>query len=189
MTSRVTFVRHARVAANDDRIIGGTDVDAAFCAEIPIATTRPSTVFTSPLKRAWATASARYPDAELIVTDLLTERRLGTWEGMSRKALRLQHPDAFLANGTVHPSFVPPGGESCVVFADRVGRFLRVCAGRPEADQIVAVTHHGVVRAAMALARGLPLKVAFGLQVGHLEEVEVALDAAMDHATGIGADR
>jgi broad specificity phosphatase PhoE len=69
------------------------------------------------------------------------------------------------------PSFAPPGGESLDALTARVGAWMTDHAG--DDVPLVAVTHGGVVRAAIAVALGAPASAAWRIDVapGSLTEL------------------
>ena len=105
---------------------------------------------TSPLARARQTAEllgvAARPEPALIEMDY------GAWEGLTLQAARAADPAAALVNEARGLDFRPPGGESPrQVQARLIGLAGRLLA---EGRDTGAVTHKGVIRAAMALATG-----------------------------------
>lgn len=104
----------------------------------------------SPLTRARQTAELLGVAAEP-VPDLI-EMDYGDWEGRTLAAIRAEDPVAVAANEDRGLDFRPPGGESPRLVQMRLAALaVRLLAdGRDSA----AVTHKGVIRAAMALAEG-----------------------------------
>ena len=104
----------------------------------------------SPLARARQTARllgvAAEPEPALIEMDY------GGWEGLTLEAARALDPAAARLNEARGLDFRPPGGES----PRDVQARLAALAGRLLADgrDTGAVTHKGVIRAALALATG-----------------------------------
>ena len=84
--------------------------------------------------------------------DRIIEMDWGDWEGRTRKELSETLGSDFHENETRGLDFLPPGGESPRMVQDRLKPFFAELAvkSRP----IVAVTHRGVIRAAVALATG-----------------------------------
>ena len=100
----------------------------------------------SPARRARQTAEMLGATAPQVV-DALVEMDWGAWEGETLAALR-RDPD-FHANEARGLDFQPPGGES----PRAVGRRLAAWAAAFLGDApVVAVTHKGVIRAALSLA-------------------------------------
>ncbi|MCP5150809.1 MAG: histidine phosphatase family protein [Chromatiales bacterium] len=111
-------------------------------------------VYTSPLRRARETAAAL--GAEAVVDPLLVEMDMGAFEGLTRDAIVARWGAAwFAALEARGPAFRPPGGECPLDLQARLRAFAR--ARRDQDPGVVAVTHKGVIRAALALAAGWDL--------------------------------
>jgi broad specificity phosphatase PhoE len=110
-------------------------VDAAVCA---------------PEKRARQTAELLGLRAE--TEPLLADQNYGSWRG---NVLGGIHP-AELTLWLTDPAQAPHGGESVAVLVERVRGWLDTLAARR--GRLVAVTHPGVVRAAILVALDAPPK-------------------------------
>lgn len=155
--TRFWWVRHGPIAVTPGTIKGQTDVPCELPAEA-VADTRArlpagAVVVASPLRRAVDTARALglEPDE----TDpALMEQDFGAWTGHTWADLDAA---ASAVGFWDRPALArPPGGES---FADQVvrvgGVIARLSAAHPGRDVIVPC-HAGVIRAALALALGVP---------------------------------
>jgi len=105
----------------------------------------------SPLGRTRLTARALF-GRDVPTDERLIEMDWGEWEGRTRKELSETLGTDFTENETRGLDFTPPGGESPRMVQERLRPFLAeiAAAGRPT----VAVTHRGVIRAAVAIATG-----------------------------------
>ncbi len=105
----------------------------------------------SPLGRTMRTARA-LAGGRVRADDRIIEMDWGAWEGRTRTELSASVGADFHENETRGLDFTPPGGESPRMVQRRLLPFLAdvAAAGRPT----VAVTHRGVIRAAVALATG-----------------------------------
>ena len=163
-STRWWWVRHAPVTANDGRLYGASDPPAelddedAFAA-LAAALPAGAVWVTSHLRRARETAAAirarGLDGAAPIVEPALGEQCFGDWQGMRYDAV------AGLAGKPRHrfwftmPDHRPPAGESFLDVMARVsGAIERLGAAHPGRD-IVAVSHGGPIRAAIAHALGL----------------------------------
>jgi broad specificity phosphatase PhoE len=174
IVTRWWWIRHAPVP-DGGRIYGQSDLDCdctdadvfrILARELP----RGAVWATSNLVRTRQTAAAilaadaagRFAGVEPLVVPHFAEQHLGEWQGQERKAF-------YEARGVgTHTLWFapaderPPGGES---FADLVARVVpaieRLNAEHAGRD-IVAVTHGGTIRAAVAHALGLPPQAALG---------------------------
>ncbi len=118
-------------------------------------------VVRSPARRCAESAVALgHPDAA--PDDGLREAGFGTWAGRSLADLHAEDPEPVVAWMT-DPAFAPPGGESLEALTARVGAWL--AAHAEDEDPLVAVTHGGVVRAAIAVALGAPAGAAWRIDV------------------------
>lgn len=83
----------------------------------------------------------------------LKELTFGTWEGLTWKQVRAQHPELAAARERDKWGFVPPEGESYAMLAERV---------RPAIEEMtrdtVVVAHGGVARAVLNLFCGVSSK-------------------------------
>jgi broad specificity phosphatase PhoE len=105
----------------------------------------------SPLRRARETA-ALLTTAPVGIDERLIEMDWGAIEGRRLADLRAEDPAGMAANEARGLDFRPPGGESPREVAERVRGLAAALAGEP--GPVVAITHKGVVRAALALATG-----------------------------------
>ena len=185
--TRWWWVRHAPVVGVDGKIYGSDDVlcdtsnQAAFSA-LAHALPDDALWLTSHLTRARDTAQA-IGEAGLsfpapIVDESLGEQDFGHWQGLSWDEMEAKDPDGYAAFWKTPARSRPPGGES---FADQMARtaaaiecYTTAHAGR----DIVAVSHGGTIRAAVAHALGLKPEAGMAITVhtlsmtrlDHLEE-------------------
>jgi broad specificity phosphatase PhoE len=176
------LIRHALVDENARAVLYGTlDVElcptsllaqapmyAALAARLP----RPAHWVVTPLSRTRRTAeaifAAGYPREELAVAPDLIEQHLGEWQGLAHAELpaRLRFkPHAFWPLGG-HER--PPGGESMVEVIARTGAALEALTDRHPGEDVVAVSHGGTIRAAVAHALGIGPDNALHLAVQNL---------------------
>ena len=173
----LTLIRHFRTAWNEDgRLQGRTDVPLSERGRHQARTVQPTaemaaaTWVSSPLGRALETA--RLLGANPLVESRLIEAGWGDWEGMSLTDIRqslgrdipgIDYPDI---------AFCPPGGESGRSVQDRLKSWLVDLAadGKP----IMAVTHKGVIQAALALAfPGAAVDRLMAIEVGSFHRFRV----------------
>ena len=109
----------------------------------------------SPLRRACETA-ALLTAAPVGIDQRLIEMAWGAFEGRRLADLRAEDPAGMAANEARGLDFRPPGGESPREVAERVRGLAAELAGEP--GPVVAVTHKGVVRVALALATGWTMR-------------------------------
>lgn len=124
-------------------------------------------VIASPLKRAVRTAEAicsqlgRDP-ARLRTDDQLMEISFGRWEGMTNEAIAATDPGNWQRFEQDRWSFVPPGGESYALMADRARRWLFDNAATKE---IIVVSHGEFGRVLRGIYSGMSPEEMFALDV------------------------
>jgi len=106
----------------------------------------------------------------------LQELHFGAWEG--RTAAQLMETDADeLGRFWADPyAFTPPGGEPLVDFEARVLEALQRLHAEYRGQQLLVVTHGGVMRLLLARARGLPRAHLLQVSVAHGQRVHLQFD-------------
>jgi broad specificity phosphatase PhoE len=160
----IHLARHGQTAYNHEgRFQGHLPVpldatgreQAAALAEVA-AGVQIVSLWCSPLRRARETAdvvAARIglqpaEDARFVETDT------GDWTDRSFADVRAEDPDGFARFQRSDPSFRYPGGESFAEQSERVQAGLANLRARPAALPALVVCHRGVIRLALADARG-----------------------------------
>lgn len=169
----VVLVRHAATDANlkkpyvllgrnTDPPLGDTGQRQAAAVAKALAPYSLSAVYTSPLKRARATADAiaSLHGVGVTVVPELIEGDLGEWEGKDWDLVKERWPAEFAAFLEA-PDQVPYlGGESYTDVCDRAAPAVAAIA-RAEIGRSVAIIGHNVVnRALLAHWLGIPLRFA-----------------------------
>lgn len=151
---RLALLRHGPTAWNaEKRLQGRTDIPlttearAALAALAPPGWTAGWHWRSSPLCRAIETARALGHDPA--IEPALVEMDWGDYEGQTIAGLRSRYGAAFAAAEDRGLDFQPPGGESPAMVQAR----LRPWLASLDRDT-VAVSHKGVIRAALCLATG-----------------------------------
>lgn len=169
METKLWLIRHAIVDKNElDRVYGIKDVP--ICADNLVAQAsiyralaerlpRPARWFCSPLSRTRATAEAifeaGYERQELVVEPGIIEQNLGRLQGLHRSAVAAQlaipaHPFWPLSHLEA-----PEGGESVEHLLARVGDTMERLVRDHDGQDLVLVSHGGVIRAAVGHAMGV----------------------------------
>jgi 2,3-bisphosphoglycerate-dependent phosphoglycerate mutase len=112
-------------------------------------------VYSSPLRRALETAQtvAESHGLTAVPVEGLREVDVGSWQALTRDEVEQRFPQQFrrwLDYGRGWDD-----GETYEEMGDRVLATLEQLAARHEGEQIVAVTHGGPIRAALARAQGI----------------------------------
>lgn len=144
------LLRHTQPEVAPGTCYGRTDLPpgpdfakeaAAAIAALP----RVTRLFSSPLRRcrALADAVAQARGLPVEIDARLIEIDFGRWEGVAWDAIPRHEIDVW-AGDFWHAC--PHGGESVAIFAERVAGFLAEDRGP---DPVLAVTHAGIMRAAL----------------------------------------
>ena len=159
--TKLALMRHAPTVWNaEGRIQGRSDIPLSPAGRTAASQWRlPAFLFTrrrlsSPLCRALETA-ALVGMADPEIEPRLAEMDWGQWEGSTLAELRRSDPDAMTANEAAGLDFRPAGGESPRDVRQRLGSLVKDLAA--DGRDTVAVTHRGVMRAALSLATGWDL--------------------------------
>lgn len=116
-------------------------------------------IWSSDLGRTQNTAAALARRTGLAVrTDArLRERCYGELEGWTYREIQEKFPEQWRALDSRDPNFVPAGGESAVMFRDRVVEAMEALAAQHAGERIVVITHGGVVGIMYRHVRGMTL--------------------------------
>jgi broad specificity phosphatase PhoE len=125
-------------------------------------------VLCSPALRARQTAEAAGLDARPDAA--LAECDFGRWAGATLADVHASDPEGASA-WMLDPGAAPHGGESLTTFAGRVGAWLDAQAALDGAA--AAITHGGVVKAAVVHALGAPLPAFWRIDAAPLSVTEL----------------
>lgn len=182
MTTGFWLIRHAIVAENERAQLYGV-MDVQLCpeslvAQVPQYTAlaqrlpRPAAWLCTPLSRTRRTAeaimSAGYPAQTLQVEPDLIEQDLGTYQGLAHAELPPLLASPAHAFWPLSADERPPEGESMAEVLTRVGAALERLAEAHDGEEVVAVSHGGTIRAAVAHAMGVGATAALHLSVQNL---------------------
>ncbi len=161
------WIRHAPVHVNEGLIYGQRDLpcdcsDVRMFSRLAAILPRSAIWVTSHLVRTRQTAEAilaagnfAAPQAFLQDRDF-AEQNLGDWQGLDRESFlkdRKQEPGSFWYAPADERA---PNGESFVDVVARVGTAIARMNEAYQGSDIVAIAHGGSIRAALAIALGLP---------------------------------
>ena len=161
--TRWWWVRHAVVPNPEGRCYGQSDMDCdvsdhALFRHQAALLPQGAVWVTSGLLRAIKTADtlrAHGADCrEPLHEPRFNEQHFGAWQGLTYADIAANHGDNHLF-WLGPPINRPPGGESFVDLMDRAGAAILEINERHKGRDIVAVTHGGTIRAAIALAMRL----------------------------------
>ncbi|MFS2099914.1 histidine phosphatase family protein [Variovorax sp. Varisp85] len=153
--TRLIAVRHGETAWNvDTRIQGQLDIGLnatgiwqAQRAGSALADEPIGVVYASDLSRAWQTAEeiARPHGLAVQPEPRLRERAFGNFEGLSFAEIEATLPVQARLWRERDPEFEPEGGESLLMFRDRVTGVAAELAARHPGELVVLVAHGGVM--------------------------------------------
>jgi len=170
---RLLLVRHAATAATRAAAFPADEPldERGRTAAVQLAAALPSRrqALSSPALRCRQTAAAAGIEAPALEPDLV-ECDFGAWAGRPFAEVHAAEPEAAAAWMT-DPDARPHGGESLTTFSQRVGSWLDAQAAHDGCA--VAITHGGVVKAALVRALGAPLAAFWRIDVAPLAVTEL----------------
>ena len=170
------WLRHAPVTAVAGRIYGQMDVDCDTADEqsfSALAETLPADAvwLITPLgrtRRTFDAIAAKTPLPDPIVEPALIEQSFGRWQGLSWDEMQSADPKIY-AEFWVDPTrLAPPEGESFAAQMARTRAAIDRLSDEHAGRDIVAVTHGGTIRAAVAMALDLTPEAAMAVVVDNL---------------------
>ena len=173
------WVRHAPVTALAGCIYGQMDVDCdttderAFSA---LAKTLPQDAvwLTTPLSRTRKTfeaiaAKVSWSDPPPpLVEPAFIEQNFGRWQGLTWDEMQAADPTAYADFWRDPTRSAPPDGESYVAQMGRTRAAIERLSAEHAGRDIVAISHGGTIRAAVAMALDLTPEAAMAVVVDNL---------------------
>jgi broad specificity phosphatase PhoE len=180
--TRFWLIRHAVVEQGARAVLyGRMDVplcpqslqsQAASYAALANRLPRGAAWLVTPLQRTVRTAQAicdaGYPAVTPDVEADLIEQDLGRWQGLPHADLSVHLADPAHAFWPLGAAEVPPGGESMEHVVGRVGTALDRLSSAHAKRDVIAVSHGGAIRAAVAHALGVGAHAALHIAVQNL---------------------
>lgn len=164
---RLCVVRHGETDWNAARRLQGhTDIPLNRAGRLQaLATARQLTdeifdsVYSSDLMRAAHTAATlcATSKAPVRLRADLRERHFGALQGLTADEMRARFPEIFDHVEVRDPTLLPQGGESLAGFARRVRATFDTIAAAHPGQQVLVVTHGGVLDILYRLANDRPL--------------------------------
>ncbi len=181
--TRWWWVRHAPVTCHGGRCYGQTDLpcdvsDGSRFEGLARRLPADAVWVTSTLVRTQMTAAAivaaglagpdPIPGPDVLAEADFMEQHFGDWQGVSYDELAVRRGPDWLRFWLGPAREAPPGGESFVDLMARVLPTIERLGRAHEGRDIIAVTHGGTIRAAVALALDLDPEAALALSVDNL---------------------
>jgi len=167
--TRICLVRHGETEWNTERRIQGRiDVDLnptgraqSAAAGSWLRSAGIVALYSSDLKRAWATAQAIGAALGLspVATPEMRERRYGIFEGLTYDEARVRFPDGYAAFARRDADYSFDGGESLTQMFARVTAKLEEIAAAHPRQNVAVVLHGGVLDIVNRFVRGNPLEM------------------------------
>jgi broad specificity phosphatase PhoE len=169
---RLFLVRHGESASNREmRYLGSRDepltevgVRQAECVAAALAGLPLTAVYTSPLRRAAATAERIAAGAGVALSSepRLREQGFGEWEGLTRTEVAERGAAARerLLRWEGDAGEAPPGGESMAVVEGRMRSLVADLVAAHPGGWVVLVSHVGPIKALLCTAMAVPLAAA-----------------------------
>lgn len=166
--ARFCFVRHgetdwnvqARIQGQCDLPLNANGMIQARALARGLRQQNFAAVLSSDLIRARDTAAAVAAVAglEVRLSAGLRERHFGIFQGLTREEGAQRHAAEHARLAARQPGYIPPGGESLADFRERVLACVQALARAHAGEQVLAVTHGGVLDILHRRATGHPLE-------------------------------
>lgn len=166
--TQVIIVRHGQTEWNikgirqghlDSRLTERGVAQAKALAQ-RLAREKFTALYSSDLGRAVQTAKAvaELTGHEIVTDSRLRERHLGIFQGLNGDEITKKYPEERRQFRTMGPDYVIPGGESMRQQIERNVAYLNELAAKHRDEQIVIVTHGGVVSGFFRHTLEIPLE-------------------------------
>ena len=178
----IYLVRHPRPCRSEGLCYGRTDMPvdpdvlaaaaASLRSGVPAHVLHHAMIFTSPASRCLGLARELAAPREPFIAEELHEMHFGAWEGMPWESVPRVELDAWASDVWTYRA---GGGESAAMVAARWRRWAaRVAAGVAERGAaVIAVTHAGLIRVAIAGASRLGPELAQDVPFGSVLRVDL----------------
>jgi alpha-ribazole phosphatase len=167
---KLTLIRHTSLQIEPGICYGQSDIDvaASFVSEVASTQTKLAemtfdTIYTSPLQRCVKLAEALNL-GEPILDNRLLELNFGDWEMQTWDAIPRDIFDGWAHD---YANQAPPNGETFSQLQQRGLNFLDEMQAKHVGENIVVVTHGGMIRALLAHVLNMELKGLFRFNIDH----------------------
>jgi alpha-ribazole phosphatase len=179
----IFLVRHTTPAVQPGICYGQADIDVAasfteelqnICSKLPQLT--PDAIYSSPLQRCLKLAYALAGESEVIEDARLMELDFGDWELKPWDDIPRGLVDVWADDHVMQP---PPNGESFHALSLRAADFFREVSANHVGQELLVMTHAGVIRALLSQALNLHLTDTFRLQIDYGSITQISIDKAV----------
>ena len=136
-----------------------------------------TSIYTSPLRRAYTTAAilAGPHKLEPTVLDDLTEIRFGDWQGLHMNEIKRRWPELWQQSRIDPSDLTMPNGESLNEVTERAIRAFNKIIGDNRDKQVIVVTHDALIRILIAHVLGVSNSIyrRFGIHNASLTMIQV----------------
>ena len=149
-----------RIQGQIDIALNPTGLDQAAAAGLWLRNAGIVALYSSDLKRAWATAQAIGAALGLspVAVPEMRERRYGTFEGLTYDEAKAKYPEGYAAFEGRNADYSFENGESLHAMFERVTSRLKKIAAAHAGQNVVVVLHGGVLDIINRFARGNSLE-------------------------------
>ena len=179
------LVRHTTPAIAPGVCYGQSDIEVAetFAHELEavrgkLAAVMPVAIYSSPLKRCsqLAAAIASMTGCDVQHDPRLMELHFGDWELLAWNDIPRGLVDVWADD---HVMQAPPAGESFHALSLRAQDFLQEVSANHMGQNLVVLTHAGVIRAMLAQALNMKLADSFRLQIDYGSISQITVENAI----------
>jgi 2,3-bisphosphoglycerate-dependent phosphoglycerate mutase len=155
-----------------------TGVEQAHILGRRIARIQPAHIYASDLGRAHETAKiiAQYYPKPIALEPGLREKNVGVFQGYDWPTIKAAFADIYGEFAQADPDYVIPDGESYNQFMHRVTTTLAQIAARHPGEQILIVSHGGMVSALLRHILGIPLSAPRRYRLKNTSITRITLD-------------
>jgi alpha-ribazole phosphatase len=164
------LIRHTRVAIEKSVCYGQSDIALAdsFQTELleiqqKLTLNADCAIYSSPLKRSLQLATTICPPVQPVTDERLMELNFGNWELKKWEEINKQELDKWMNDFVNVPC---TGGESYNDLYKRCIAFFNHCIQQPH-QQVLLVSHGGVIRSILSFVLQIPLSRSFSLQLDY----------------------
>lgn len=174
----IYLIRHTSVAFEKSICYGQSDIALAdtFQTELKniqnkLTLNNDCVIYSSPLKRSLKLANTVFPSVQPIIDARLMELNFGDWELKKWEEINKLELDLWMNDFVNIPC---TGGESYKELYQRSSEFFNHCIIKPYFDrlntshqQVLIISHGGVIRSILSLILQIPLVKSFSLQIDY----------------------